>query len=103
MPDKAKAVPILEKRSGTNVMRARDVVASLQNRNLDPILVDHIAKIAEINHTNCLAIAELATMFDHMVDTMKSFADVAQNMKDKAEQLERGTKAEVEGDEGAIN
>lgn len=98
MNDEKKQVPAILRGSstGTNVLRGRDVRFALSDRNLDPHLVDIIAKIAEVNHTNSLAIAELATMFDQMVDTMQGFSNVAANMKDKIAQFERGAAGELE-------
>lgn len=84
----------------TDVMRGRDVFQRL-NGKVDPNLLAVLTHQAEIVHTTVKAVAELATMFDQMVDTMQSFGDVAENMKNAAEQLRRGTQAEVDGDEAA--
>jgi hypothetical protein len=80
----------------TGVMRGRDVRFLLQNRNVDPQVIHVIAKLAEINHANTLAIAEIATMFNQMIDTMHGFSQVAENMRDKIAQFERGAEAEAE-------
>ena len=104
MPDRHKPIPILEKQTtSTNVLRGRDVIATLSGRNLDPLLIDCLAKLAEINHTNMKAIAEIATMQNQMIDIVQKFADISQNMKDKMAQIERGTNAELAGDEGAAD
>jgi hypothetical protein len=91
---------LIRKREDTGVMRGRDVRRKLQH-NTDPNLLSVLETLAEINHTNTLAVAELATMFNQMVDTMQGFANIAENMKNKAEQLERSANAEVAGEEGA--
>ena len=99
-----RVTPILDKQiTGTNVMRGRDIRARLDGRNIDPILIDTIARLAEINHVNMTAIAELSTMLDQTINVIQQFADISQNMKDKMQQLERGTRAEVEGDESAAD
>jgi hypothetical protein len=84
---------------GTNLLRGRDVRFLLQNRNLDPNLVEIIAKVTEVNHTNSLAIAELATMIDQMTNIVQGFSNVAQNMKDTITQFKRGAEGEVSGEE----
>jgi hypothetical protein len=83
---------------GTNLMRGRDVEFMLKNRNLDPALVNVLVKIAEINHTNTLAIAELATLLDQMTTIMQGFSEVAGNMKDTIAQFKRGAEGEAEGE-----
>jgi hypothetical protein len=99
MPKEVTPV-LIRKREDTGVMRGRDVRQRLQH-NTDPNLLSVIETLAEINHTNTLAVAELATMFNQMVDTMQGFANVAENLKKKAEQLGRSADAEVAGEEGA--
>jgi hypothetical protein len=84
----------------TGVMRGRDVRADLGGK-VDPELLKVLVTLAEINHTNTLAIAELATMQNQLVDMLQGFTDIAENMKTRTDQLVRSTKAEVEGDEGA--
>lgn len=97
-----RVIPILEKKhEGGNVMRGRDVRATLQNRNLDPILIDTIATLAEINHVNMKALAELATIQDQIIDAVQKFADISENMKNKMKSLEEGINTELEGDNGA--
>lgn len=98
---KPKAVPILEGTTGTNLMRGRDVVVTLGGRNLDPMLVDTLAKIAEINHFNMKAIAELANNLDQVIDLVQKFSDIAGNMKERTDQMARAMGEAVEGDEGA--
>lgn len=80
---------------GTNIIKGRDVRFLLQNRNIDPSLVEILAKIAEVNHTNSLAIAELATLLDSMTNIVQSFSDIASNMKDTIAQFKRGAEGEV--------
>jgi hypothetical protein len=93
---------LIRKREDTGVMRGRDVRQKLQHK-IDPDLCHVLETLAEINHTNVLAIAELATMFNQMVDTMQNFANIAENMKTRTDQLVRSTEAEVAGEEGAEN
>ena len=99
--EKSVKPQLLKQSTHTGVMRGRDVRSRLLTRNIDPELRDIIEQLAEINHTNTLAIAELANNFDKMVDIIQSFSDVAENLKNRSEQLMRGTQAETEGDEGA--
>lgn len=99
--DKQVKPILLKSREETGVMRGRDVRFRLMEKNVDPEVKFVLEQLAEINHTNVLAIAELATMLNQMVDIIQGFTDVAENMKKKTEQLERSTKAEAEGDEGA--
>lgn len=100
MPKQVKP-QLLKQSEHTGVLRGRDVRARLLTRNIDPVLRDILEQVAEINHTNVLAIAELANNFDKAVDIIQSFTDVAENLKNRSEQLMRGTQSEVEGDEGA--
>lgn len=104
MPDKPKPEsPIIipeGTRNATEVMRGRDVMFLLRGK-LDPEVVRVIAAIAENAHTNKLQLAELATMLDGMLNIVQQFADISANMKDKMQQIERGIRGELEGDEGA--
>lgn len=85
-----EVTPVLLKQSThTGVMRGRDVLISLKDRNLDPILVRTLADIAEINHTNVKAIAELANMQDQLVNMMQGMTDIAANMKDRTDKMAR--------------
>jgi hypothetical protein len=94
-------VAILSEGSGgTKVMRGRDVQAALMGRNMDPVAVNILVQLAEINHTNTLAIAELATMFNSMVDTMQSFGEIAENMKTRTDQFVRATDQMKQASEG---
>jgi hypothetical protein len=91
---------ISEGSMGTNLMRGRDVRDKLMSRNIDPVAREIIAQLAEINHTNMKAIAELATMQTQMVDIIQGFSDVAQNMKDRSEQMLRATNQMKEAADG---
>lgn len=83
-------------RNDTGVMRARDVRQALTGL-VDPRVSAIIEKLAEINHGNMVHIASLASMFDQMVDTMQSITDIAQNMKDRTDQMSRAMQTELEG------
>lgn len=97
----AKGVTILPSGSGgTKVMRGRDVQARLMGRNMDPVVVDILVQQAEINHTNTLAVAELATMFEQIVNTMQGFGEVAENMKTRTDQFVRATDQMKQASEG---
>lgn len=85
---------------GTGIMRGRDVREKLAGE-LHPKVVEVIATLAEVNHTNSLAIAELATMQDKFLDMLQGFTDVAANMKDRTDQMMRATQATA--DEGTSN
>lgn len=99
--DKDFATIFKGSREATGVMRGRDVRARLQHKDIDPELRSIIETIAEINHTNVLAVAELATMLDQVIDNLQGFSDIAENMKKRTDQLLRSTQAETEGDAGA--
>lgn len=75
--------------SGTNVLRGRDVRQRLMSENLSPNVKEILERIAEINHVNMKAIAELSTMFDQLVNLVQSFGDVAENMKNRTDQMAR--------------
>jgi hypothetical protein len=77
---------------GTNLIKGRDVRFLLQNRNIDPNLVEVIAKIAEVNHTNTLAIAELATLLDNIIEYMQGFSECSGQYEryDRAVQARHG-------------
>lgn len=95
-----KATPILQKSSThTGVMRGRDVHSRLNGKGIDPILVATMADIAEINHVNVKAIAEIATMLDECVNLIQQFSDVAGNMKDRTDQMARAMGQTAEGDD----
>jgi hypothetical protein len=97
-------IPILDKASThTGVMRARDVRATLDKRNLDPILISTIANIAEINHTNCIAVAELATNLDKMLDLIQNFSNIAANMKERTDQMKRALGEAAEGEDNGTS
>lgn len=97
----AKAPAIIsEGTMGTGIMRGRDVRDKLMSRNIDPVAREVIAQIAEINHTNTKAIAELATMQDKLVDLIQQFSDVAENMKTRTDQMVRATDQMKEASEG---
>lgn len=93
---------IPEGTTGTKIMRGRDVQFLLQGK-VDPITLDVLVKLAEINHTNTLAIAELANMQTQMIDIIQNFADIAGNMKDRSDQLLRATNQAKEASEGNEN
>jgi hypothetical protein len=90
---------LIKTSESTGVMRGRDVHFALSGK-VDPELLKILTTLAEINHTNTLALAELATMFDQMIDTMQSFGDVAENFKNKAEQFDRAMGQMKEASEG---
>lgn len=70
-----------------DVLRGRDVEFELRGVDLDSRTKSIIIQLAERVHQNKKAIAELAMMFDQMVDTMQGFADVTHNMKERTDRL----------------
>lgn len=86
-------------RTNTGVMRGRDVREALRGL-LPPRAIETIAQIAEINHTNVLAIAELATMLDQFTDIVQGMADIAENMKTRTDQMVRATEQMKQAGEG---
>lgn len=85
--------------SDGSVLRARDVERELRGVDLDPKVKSLLYRLAEINHVNMKGIAELATLFDTMIDTMTEFGAVAENMKAMTDKLQR-READVDGDVG---
>lgn len=93
---------ISEGNIGSRVMRGRDVRDKLHNR-VDPLVVEVIASLAEINHTNMKGLAEMATMLDQIVNVVQQFSDVAENMKTRTDQMMRGNQQLVDASEGDEN
>ncbi len=85
--------------TGTNVMRGRDVDFKLRGK-VEREVLDVLVSLAEINHTNMKAIAELATMQDQIINLVQKFADVAGNMKDRTDQMARAMQQASEGADG---
>ena len=87
---KDKGFAIINKgtRNATGVMRGRDVREQLRGK-IDPDTLAVLERIAEINHINMNAIAELATHMDQIVDLVQKFSDIAGNMKDRTDQMAR--------------
>lgn len=100
-----EAMPkLLGKTEGTNVMRGRDVRLLLQGVDAHPKVKEVLERIAEINHINMTAIAELATNMDALVNIVQKFADVASNMKDRTDQMARAmTEGLEDHDEPSVN
>lgn len=101
--DKPKAVPILTgRRDNTGILRARDVRQRLAVRNVDPEVMDILEKLAELNHHNYKSLMELASMFDQMIDSMNGVLQVAENMKNRTDQMARAMEPdEGEGSDGS--
>lgn len=78
-----------------SVMRARDVEFELRGVDIDPRVASILYRLAEINHINTKAVAELASMLDQMVETMIGITTIAENMKSATEQMKR-TQADVD-------
>ena len=78
-------------------MRGRDVREKLEGR-VDPVVLDVLCTLAEINHGNVLHLASLAQMVDKMTDIIQSFTEVAANMKERTDQMARALGDEVEGE-----
>jgi hypothetical protein len=83
-------------------MRGRDVDFKLRGK-IDPVVVAVIAQIAEINHTNMKAIAELAQMQDKTIDLVQQFSNVAENMKQRTDQMLRATQQQQDAADGDEN
>lgn len=80
-------------------MRARDVEFELRGVDVDPRIKSVMVKLAEINHVNTKAIAELAVLLDKMIDTMNEFGTIAQNMRGLTDKYLADRKdADVEND-----
>jgi len=86
----------LKGRDATGVMRGRDVREKLQSR-VDPVVLNVLCQLAEINHGNVLHLASLASMVDQMTNIMQQFTDVAGNLKERTDQMARAMGDEVEG------
>jgi hypothetical protein len=100
MPANEKGVII--KPGGTtdgSVLRARDVEFQLKGADIDPRVKNVLCTLAEINHVNMKAIAELGSMFDKMVDVMTDMTTVAGNMREMTDRyLKEREGADVEPD-----
>lgn len=70
-----------------DVLRGRDVEFMLKGVDVDHRLKSVLIQLAERVHQDKKAIAELAVMFDQMVDTMQGFADVTHNMKERTDRF----------------
>lgn len=81
-----------------SVLRARDVEFELRGADVSPEVRSILYRLAEINHVNTKAVAELATMFDQMIDTMSGITTVAENMKIATERLNKRGQADVDHD-----
>ena len=86
----------LKQRDATGVMRGRDVRVKLEGK-CDPVLLNVLCQLAEINHGNVLHLASLASMVDQMTNIMQQFTDVAGNLKERTDQMARAMGDEVEG------
>jgi len=86
----------LKSRDATGVMRGRDVRVKLESR-VDPVVLEVLCNLAEINHGNVLHLASLASMVDQMTDIIQSFTDVAGNLKERTDQMARAMGDELEG------
>lgn len=87
---KSKEVkPVFLGTGGDNVMRGRDVRQMLIGKNVEPTVQTILERIAEINHINMKAIAELASMQEQTVNLLQNFSDVAGNMKERTDQMAR--------------
>lgn len=93
---KQVAPTILGSRDATGVMRGRDVRVKLAGK-VDPVVLDVLCTLAEINHGNVLHLASMASMVDQMTNIMQQFTDIAGNMKERTDQMARAMNAEVEG------
>jgi predicted transcriptional regulator len=70
-----------------DVLRGRDVEHELRGVDLDSRTKSILIQLAERTHQNKKAIAELALMFDKMIDNMQGFADIAHNMKERTDRF----------------
>jgi len=91
------AKPVFLKGSdATGVMRGRDVRVKLADR-VDPVVLEVLVQLAEINHGNVLHLASLASMVDQMTSIMQQFTDVAGNLKERTDQMARAMGEEIQG------
>lgn len=98
MPAHTKGVLI--KAGGTtdgSVMRGRDVEFELKDVDLDPRVKSVLYRLAEINHVNMKAIAEIAMLTEKFTDIVINMTTVADNMKTAIGQMKR-QEADVDGD-----
>ena len=87
---------LIATRDATGVMRGRDVRVKLGGK-CDPVLLNVLCQLAEINHGNVLHLASLASMVDQMTNIMQQFTDVAGNLKERTDQMARAMGDELEG------
>ena len=69
--------------------RARDVEFELKGVDVHPSIKNCLCKMAEQSHVNMRGLAELASMFDQLTKLVDGMMTVAQNMKDRSEQMRR--------------
>jgi len=77
--------------------RARDVEFALKGR-VEPALLRVLCGLAEKNHHLEKALAELATMQAQLITIVSQFSDVADNMKNKMQSIEKSVQGENIGD-----
>lgn len=77
-------------------LRARDVDFMLKGVDVHPTIKRVLCAVAERNHQTMKAVAELAVMFDKMIDNMQQFSEVAQNMKQMTDRYLRDRVTENE-------
>jgi predicted chitinase len=73
----------------SQTIRARDVYFTLKGADVHPSVVQMLAQLAESNHINTKAIAEIAVHLGQMTNIISGFTTVAENLKNAAEQLTR--------------
>lgn len=97
MPAKDKGVIISGRQvKDGSALRARDVEFELRSVSVPPQVKSLLCRLAEINHANMNRIAELSTMLDQCINIIQSFSDIAGNMKEKMDSIQREVRGEAD-------
>lgn len=70
-------------------LRARDVRFELQGCGLNPKLVSILERLAERGHYLQSQMVEMATLQNQMIDLLQQFSDVAGNMKEAQQRIDK--------------
>lgn len=97
-PNRATKSGVLIKSDGptkdASVLRARDVRFELQGRNVDPVVMSIMERLAERSHFVMSRLTEMAMLQDQMINIIQQFSDIAGNMKEKMEAIHTDIKGE---------
>ncbi len=70
-------------------LKARDVHEKLHRRNIDPVLLDVIMRLAEEQHAIGRAIPEMAKSFDSLATVLTQHTRILENNKDALQRMQK--------------